>query len=112
MASKEDRPQTLDAFLERMTAGALDCRDMGHQWKPWGARWGGDAAGCERVLACPRGKTGRVQEGSRAGHVLSNRYHYPDGYLTPSGLPDSPGRVSRDLFRLESITRFTTKEGR
>lgn len=108
--ARRSEAESLDAYVEGLTAGMLDCRDFGHQWKPWGARWAGDAHGWERRLRCPRCKTERVQMVSRSGHVLTNRYLYPDGYLAPA-LPDAP-RISRDQFRLESITRFTTKEGK
>jgi len=42
---------------------------------------------------------------SDRGHVVSNRYVYPDGYLA-KGV--EVGRGDRDAFRLEAIGRFLT----
>lgn len=107
------QPAKLEDFIGRMSAGFLDCRDMGHTWRPWGARWHGDAAGFERVLRCGRCKTERVQIVTRFGSVISNRYRYPEGYVTPK-LDEEHPRITRDQFRLESIARFvreSEKEG-
>lgn len=57
----------------------------------------------DRRLRCPSCRTERVQVLSRQGHVVSNRYIYPEGYLA-KGI--EAGTYSRDLFRLEAVTRF------
>ena len=82
----------------------LLCRELGHTWKPFTARYVPEQRAYERTLRCPRCATERRQVLDGSGHVVSSSYVHPDGYLH-KGL----GRVTgegRDALRLESLHRF------
>jgi hypothetical protein len=94
----------------------LECRDVGHLWRPWTAREVHDqqlGRHWERTLRCTRCRAARTQLLTAQGAIVSNRYTYPDDYLR-KGL----GRIAgegRDALRAESLRRHTTandKNGR
>jgi hypothetical protein len=84
----------------------LACRELGHTWRPWQASYDPAEQAYERVLRCPRCRTERVQLLTTGGHVLGNRYNYPDGYQAKN-VHDMT--ASRDVFRLEAVLRFMSK---
>lgn len=89
-------------FAEGLSDKFLQCRDFGHSWRPWHARWH-DEGFYERAFLCHRCKAERWQTLSRFGEVLGGHYRYPDGYQH-TGL----GRIvqaGRDALRLESVLR-------
>lgn len=92
----------LSGFVSGLSDRVLHCRELGHTWKPMTVRWDGDAACYDRRLRCPSCRTVRIQLLSRDGHVVSNRYDYPDGYIAKGAVHSA----NRDVFRLEAITRF------
>lgn len=99
-------PITVETFAESLPDRYLSCRELGHQWRAWRAQWDASARAFERELRCGRCKTTRAQLLDSRGHVLSNRYTYPTGYQAKG--VEGAVRVSRDVFRLESITRYLT----
>jgi hypothetical protein len=103
LASVEHEPRDLADFIEALPDAYLLCRELGHTWKPWRASTDGRAY--DRVLKCPRCKTERHQVLTMRGHVVSNRYEYPERYLT-KGLGSLSGD-DRDSLRLASLTRST-----
>lgn len=104
----EPTPDVAD-FIQGLTASHLECRELGHTWRPWRASQGADRVSWERVLRCSRCRTERVQTLSLRGHVVSNHYVYPDGY-TSRGLGRLVGD-DRDSLRLESLNRFIQRKG-
>lgn len=100
-------PVSVETFAATLPTSYLACRELGHTWRPWRAQWSGEARAYERELRCPRCKTTRRQLINDAGHVLANSYRYSDGYQAKN--VESAVRISRDVFRLESLTRYLTK---
>jgi hypothetical protein len=82
----------------------LQCRDFGHAWRPYTARWDTDEKAYEQQIRCSRCKTVRKRLLTRTGAYARNpKYDYTPGYLFP-GL----GRLSKDdrnWVRLESVLR-------
>jgi hypothetical protein len=79
----------------------VQCRDFGHSWRPYTARWIAQYNQYESQLICQRCNTIRTRFLSRTGEQVSSGYDYADGYLI-KGL----GRLSghdRDEIRLASI---------
>lgn len=93
---------TVDTFAARLSDKALHCRELGHTWRPLIARWEAESRSFHRRLRCPSCRTERVQVLNSGGHVISNHYLYPDGYLATR----VEGMVGgRDRFRLEAVVR-------
>jgi len=95
-------------FAEGLPANFLECRELGHNWKPYTGSY--VEGGIHRILRCPRCRTERHQEISLGGTIINSKYIHPDGYLH-KGM----GRIvgdGRDALRVESLTRFMTKVAR
>ena len=90
-------------FAGDLSDKQLHCRELGHTWKPLTVFWDVDARAYDRRLRCSMCRTIRVQLLTETGHVHSNRYIYPDGYLATNVEAAS---MRRDVFRLEAVTRF------
>lgn len=101
-------PIAVDTFAAGLSNSFLACRELGHMWKPWRAEWSGELRAYERELRCSRCKTFRRQLVNDQGHVLSNNYRYADGYQAKN--VENVVRVSRDVFRLEALTRYLSNE--
>lgn len=102
--------ETMNQFIEGQPDTHLQCRDFGHQWRPFRAYALADAVGYRRVLACMRCGAERSQDITLRGSVLSAGYAYPSGYRSPRGM----GRMTlahRDFLRLESTLRLTKTRG-
>lgn len=96
-------PDDVRDWAEGLKESYLQCRELGHNWRPHTARWSSEFEGFERRLRCTRCRTVREQVLSAHGAVVTNQYLYPDGYQT-----HGMGRVvgdGRDALRLESIQR-------
>jgi len=104
--ASNDGEVTADDFAAGLTNAFLQCRELGHQWRPNTVTFDGKAKVFDRSLRCPSCRTIRRQVLTTAGHVLRNAYDYPDGYLSKHL---TPGTYSRDVFRLEALTRFLDK---
>ncbi len=89
----------------------LLCRDIGHLWRPFKARWDDDNNSYVRILRCGRCKTEREQGISAAGVVLWSQYDYADGYQAPKGTGRLDGE-GRGALRLESVLRLIGKDER
>lgn len=90
-------------FVGDLTDRLLHCRELGHTWKPLTVSWDPESRSYDRRLRCPSCRTVRRQLLTSTGHVHSNRYDYPEGYLAKDV---DAHTLSRDLFRMEAITRF------
>lgn len=99
----QSKPQTLDGFVGGLSNRVLHCRELGHFWRSLTVSWDATARAYDRRLRCTSCRSIRVQTVTERGHVLSNRYIYPEGYLA-SGI-DGIGRGNRDRFRLEALVR-------
>lgn len=97
-------PVSVETFAASLPARFLECRELGHHWRAWQAQWDREARAYDRELRCSRCKTIRSQLLNESGHVLANRYRYADGYQAKN--VESAVRISRDVFRLESLTRY------
>jgi len=91
----------LAAAVKRMDLGFLQCRDFGHSWRPFTARWMPQDNCYESQLQCQRCKTVRTRFLSRRGEQLSGGYDYAEGYLV-KGMGRLTG-TDRDSIRLASI---------
>lgn len=92
----------LHSTVEHMNVEFVQCRDFGHSWRPYTARWVSKENAYESQLRCQRCKTIRTRWLSARGEILSGSYDYADGYTMPPGM----GRLSgtdRDVIRLKSI---------
>ena len=97
----KSKPPSLRTALSTMSDDHLLCRDFGHMWRPFQARYIPQRKQYEERLLCQRCKTVRVRLLTNTGAQLGNAYVYPDGY-TMSGY----GRLSgtdRDAVRLASL---------
>lgn len=99
----KEESRTLDSFVSGLTDRMLACRELGHYWKPLTVSWEREARAYHRQMRCSGCRTVRVQVLTESGHVVSNSYRYPDGYLA-AGLTGVG--VNRDRFRLEAVSRF------
>lgn len=86
--------------VEALSATAVLCRDLSHNWKAWYASR--IPGGFERGLRCSTCGTTRVEFLNSFGMLVGSRkYEYPEGYLVPgSGRPDANFRA---LVRLRTI---------
>lgn len=98
---------SVQEFAEGLKESFLHCRELGHNWKPWGAGRHPDG-GWERSLRCTRCKTERHQTITPTGMVMSNKYVHPEGYLS-EGLGRIVGE-GRGLLRIEAIKRHVGNE--
>ena len=94
----------LDAWVHELPDKLLHCRELGHNWRPLTVSRH-ESGGYDRRLRCPSCRTVRVQILTTRGHVMSNRYVYPDGYLAKGA---GAQQANRDAFRVEAIERFLT----
>ena len=99
----DDGPIPVDTFAARLPDKLLRCRELGHQWRPLVATWEAESRSFHRALRCPSCHTERRQVLSSRGHVISNSYVYPRGYLATN--VEGVGQGGRDVFRLESVIR-------
>jgi hypothetical protein len=102
-----ERAVAPEDFAAGLSDRILRCRELGHQWRPHTAAWDATARVFDRTLRCSSCRTVRRQTLNSRGHVLSNAYTYPSGYLiTAATVTDHPGiGAFRDMFRLESLRR-------
>ena len=92
----------MEEFAAGLSVSYLQCRELGHNWRPWVARNDTEHNCFERALRCTRCRTKRWEAISYSG-ASSDDYEYPEHYLT-----DGIGRIvgeGRDALRLESLTR-------
>lgn len=94
--------QSAEQFAHSLNGKFLHCRELGHTWRPWTIE-SVKGGGYVRQLRCGSCKTVRQQTLDSRGHVVTNSYKYAEGY-TAHHL--QRGTYSRDVFRLEAITRF------
>jgi hypothetical protein len=95
-------PTEVANFASGLTISYLLCRDLGHNWRPFGAQYNPDGY-YERVLRCTRCRTERWETLSVSGAKVGGQYKYPEGYQRKGF-----GRIvgeGRDALRLESIMR-------
>lgn len=94
----------VEQFAHGLSMNYLQCRELGHNWRPHTARWVQDQGCYERVLRCVRCQTLRIQLLDQYGAIISSSYKHAEGYLH-KGMGRIVGE-SRDIVRLESLTRF------
>lgn len=95
--------QDVQEFAGGLPQGFLECRELGHAWRPHTASWNADSRSFDRTLRCTRCRTLRVEVLSPRGEVLSRHYVYPESYLAAN-----LGRITgtgRDVLRRESLSR-------
>jgi hypothetical protein len=107
----EDREPivSVETFAAGLNAKQLACRELGHRWAPLTVSWDAGARAYDRQLRCSNCRTIRKQVLDSSGHVLRNGYDYAAGYLASNV---EKGQLSRDVFRLEALTRFLSTEGK
>lgn len=91
----------LQAVVSGMDLTHVQCRDFGHSWRPYSARWIASYNSYESQLICNRCKTIRTRFLSRTGALTNSNYDYADGYLV-KGMGRLTGN-DRDTIRLASI---------
>lgn len=90
-----------DTFAAGLGTKTLQCRELGHTWRPRDVS-GVVGGGYLRIMRCTACRTERRQTLDSVGAVLANTYVYAEGYLADNVEPG----FSRDVFRLESISRW------
>ena len=93
-----------ETFAQSLGSKSLHCRELGHNWRPWTVTYDAKARAYDRQLRCSNCRTIRTQVLDSSGHAVSNRYQYPDHYLSAGKV--ERGSLNRDVFRLESIARW------
>jgi hypothetical protein len=91
----------LDAAISHMELEFIQCRDFGHSWRPYSARWLPSDNCYESQLRCARCKAIRTRWLSRTGSQVGGGYDYADGYLV-KGIGRLTG-TDRDKIRLASV---------
>jgi hypothetical protein len=86
----------------------LQCRDFGHSWRPYTARWDSGQRAYESQLRCSRCRTIRTRWIGARGEQLGAHYDYADGY-TVKGVGRLTG-TDRDALRLQSILRVLPED--
>lgn len=99
----------LSDWIGRLRGAFLECRDMGHVWRPFTARFVDAERVYLRTLRCQRCHSERVQELTMAGMIGRSWYKYADGYTAPDGVGHLTGE-DRGALRAESIVRFIDRE--
>lgn len=100
--------QSFDEWLADLPDRFVECRNDQHRWKMLRARWD-DEMHCYQVLhRCTNCRCRRERRLGREGHVLSNRYTYPDDYLAPKGM-GAYDKDARAMLRLTGVTRWLDK---
>lgn len=92
-----------ESFAHSLSAKFLQCRELGHVWRPWTVDFDRKSRSFSRQLRCSSCRTVRQQILDSSGHVVTNSYRYAEGYMAKHL---QPGTYSRDVFRLEAVTRF------
>lgn len=90
-------------FASGLSISHLHCRELGHNWRAWVARFDSEHNAYERALKCTRCKAERWETIGLSGAKLGSHYKYPDNYIH-EGLGRIVGE-GRDALRLESLTR-------
>ena len=104
-------PEVVANWSSTLPDGFIQCRDMGHTWRPYTAEYDIDVNAYRRVLRCNRCKTKREQYIGLGGLILSGGYTYPEGYQAPKGTGRIDGN-GRGALRLESTRRLIDKHDR
>lgn len=102
--SVKNEPQadpSLQAIVQKMDLSHVQCRDFGHSWRPYSARWIPQDNCYRSELECQRCHTVRTRFLSRTGEQLSSAYDYVEGYQV-HGMGRLTGH-DRDIIRLQSI---------
>ena len=98
----------LEKFINTLELEHLQCRDFGHSWRPFTARWMAEDRCYESQLRCGRCGTLRVRRLSRTGSQIGSHYDYPEGYVT-KGMGRLTGS-DRDKIRLASLLRVLVED--
>jgi hypothetical protein len=109
MADTPKRPKSLKTALHGMKDDHLLCRDFGHSWRPFQARYIPQRRQYEERLKCSRCGTVRVRLLTSTGGQLGNAYVYPDGYAL-QGFGRLTG-TDRDAVRLASLQTVLALDG-
>ena len=98
-----NRPEDfdLDTAIAEMPEAHLHCRDYGHSWRPFTARYVSDQRVYEQVLRCTRCRTRRERLLDGHGQVVSSQYKYAARYVV-KGMGRLVGD-ERGMIRLASI---------
>jgi hypothetical protein len=104
------KPSDVDAALDRLPAGALDCRAYGHMFRPVDAWYvpRGRGAVMQRLRCAGCGSERRLAL-ARDGDVTASRYDYPDGYLI-KGMGRLTGS-DRGRLRLAGLAGLPVRQG-
>ncbi len=110
-APKRGKPKSIQGkmfdvhtALEQLKDEHLQCRDFGHSWRDYTARWLPKERVYDVVLECTRCKGKKNRTLSARGERLSTSYTYQDGYqIKGAGRLD---QAARDEIRLLSVTKL------
>lgn len=99
------RPENFDVdqTIHGMRSDFLQCRDFGHSWRPYTARYSHEDKAFETILRCSRCRTKRIRWIARNGEQVAADYDYAEGYII-KGMGRLTG-AERNALRLESVMR-------
>lgn len=103
------RGDAVGNWIQSLPQTFIECRDLGHVWRPWRASWNAAEREYRRILRCARCSTERTQSLSAGGLVLKGSYSYIDGYAKPEDTGHFD-RSERAALRLESLLRLVVDE--
>lgn len=95
----------LDRALDQLNDAFIQCRDFGHSWRPYSARWDQQDLCYVQELRCSRCKTIRSRLLGKRGELLGSSYDYPEGYTMPHGIGRLTGH-DKDAIRYRSILKL------
>ena len=102
--------KAVTSWAEQLPSSYLQCRDIGHSWKPLAASWVPADRQYHRELQCGRCRALRAQRLSSTGYVESSWYVYPDDYLMPPG--STYDTAARAVVHLASVTQLIDRAQR
>lgn len=103
-----DYERSFEEWIADLPDRFIECRNDQHRWKMLRAGWDAEMHNYKVDHRCTNCRARRERRLGREGHVLSNRYQYPDDYLAPKGVGQYD-KDSRATMRLAGVTRWMFK---
>jgi len=108
-AEAKDRAERLGKALATLKPDYMECRDYGHPWRPYSARFIPKLREYEQTLRCDRCGTERFRTLNAHGHIMGTSYAYAEGYLVAGlGVLSS---TDRDYLRLANVQAMNATRG-
>lgn len=100
------RGLTPEQWAGELESDLLHCRELGHAWTAYTAKYDAKSKCYDRVIRCATCGTERRQVLDSRGEVLRNSYSYVEGYLAKGQMGTAGNRVPRSVFRRAALKRM------